>query len=194
MDAKLEAYRLQNLEQIKRNQTLDANETRRIRQELADEEAHRQQLHQAALQDYEASQLQKQKEEQEFLEALAKSGDSAFVIADKRRRQQQKVSKSAAVELPSLRGLKRGRGTTAVVDETPIDSLESLTLYELPLERPDCLDSTEFWSYLDAKNPFESTTAVERMAAGGFSVAKFKTDCWATAFATGLLQARTICK
>jgi hypothetical protein len=193
MDAKLEAYRLQNLDQIKRNQALEANETRRIRQELADEEAHRQQLHQAALQDYEASQLQKQKEEQDFLEALARSGDSAFVIADKRR-QQQKVSKSAAVELPSLRGLKRGRGAATAVGETPIDSLESLTLYEMPLPSPESLGSTQFWLYLDAKNPFGSPSAVERMAAGGFSVAKFKADCWAAAFTAGLLQARPICK
>lgn len=199
MEAKLEAYRLANQEQIKRSLQKQTEEEELIKAELSAERERRKRAQEQALHDLQQD-VQAAKEEQDsFIKALETSNESAVEIQGRLARQGKQnrtVSAAARVvsiedELPSLRGLKQRKGvnrTARTTNSVHVDPLETVPLLSLPeaLCVPPAL-ALERALHFDGIDPFLMGSESERMLAAGYSKSWLLKTCWESAFSYGLV-------
>lgn len=199
MEAKLEAYRLANQDQIKKSLQKQTEEEELVKAELSAELARRRRAQEQALQDLQQDAQATKEQQESFLKALETSNESAMEIQGrlaKQGKQLRTVSSAARVvsiedELPSLRGLKQRKGPnrfTRSENNVHVDPLETVPLLSLPeaLCAPSEL-ATEQFLLFDSIDPFSMGSEADRIIAAGYSKAWLLKACWESAFSYGLV-------
>lgn len=195
VEAKLEAYRLANHEQIRRGLSRYQQEEEQTKAELAQEQARKRAAQEAALRDLEMEAKEAQEQESSFIKALETSSESAMEIQGrmaKKKQQQLRPASSARVvsiedELPSLRGLKSKTTRSGPADALPpFDPLETVALVTLPPSLSPPMDLDERTFKVDGMDPFALGSESERMLAAGYTKAWLLHSCWEAAFTYGL--------
>jgi CDK-activating kinase assembly factor MAT1 len=133
---RLEAYRLQNLEGIQARRRRGEEDAERERQQRWEEEQHRMEYEDGLLAELEAETLDRRVQEQQLIEELARSSESAVSVIRKTvgREAKRRAQMAALQEMPSMRGLKIHGKTMAEIPS--IDPFETVP----ELERPDALN------------------------------------------------------
>lgn len=130
-EARLEAYRQQNAEQIARNRQKEQWEGERAKRAREEEEMQRMEYEATVLAELEAEAARKRQEELIFIESLARSGPSSS--GRKRARMVEEATLSNM--LPSFKGLRpvNGQEDDKLPPLDPFDTVPELTLPELPM-------------------------------------------------------------
>lgn len=158
-DARIEAYRVQNQDQINKINARLGREEREWRQREKEEQMRREQLMQEELAEMEQEEQKRRENEIDIINTLADSNEPAEAIL-KRKKQQQ-----VQLDMPSFKGLKRKGGQSRVIENAgPFDPLD--TVFELTLKHPLSSD----FSNVDPNMGWESIPWSSSFSAGGFSL------------------------